>query len=579
MTNRPEVPNELIERFRSFSEWRTWVDKHSYIFSTEYIDTIIENIKLSGIIDPLTKKVVTPEYILIKHNNYRETIKADKLISRHRALLSEIKYIAEHGRNLLLSRQSKIYAPEALTDFALFLRGQFPHFLGSEFAETEQEKHAIYPIQAENLMSLSLKEASFNLVISNDVFEHVPDLDLCLREIARVLDDSGVLVSTFPFVFNRETGTIKAKLKDGQISHLTEAEYHGNPMKPDEGSLVFEIPGWDLVNRAINTGFEDAYLVIISSPQNGIVGKDISGIFVFVAIKKILEDSQIHQPVIANSYSRQNKFDAVAGLIGLPRSGTTVLTAAVGEHSKVKAVFEPWNSRKKNMPPTNIGIPQFVDVIGLDYKEEQLLFVKETATDLTYLEAIDFLLTDSENTGYKTRLIWLFRDPMHTFLSEVQARKEWWGETDLEATSDTFDKWAERSLNALRNIIEICQKYPTLCVEYEFFVSAPSETLQKVMAFLDLSFEETQLAYFKSMNKHEVKGDNNVRENPKAISNDSSIKRAAELETIRKVISKSKYFKQIEALCKAGGTLSTATSLSKLASQNFIGEVSDLLSK
>jgi SAM-dependent methyltransferase len=579
MINPPLVPTELIQRFRSFPEWKAFVENHLYIFSANYAEKMIDEIRLSGIIDPLSQQVILPEQIVIGHDNYRETIKSNKLISRHRALLFELKHIASQGMEHLLSRQSKIYAPEALTDFALFLRGMFPRFLGSEFAETKAEKQAIYPISSEDLTTLTLNTGAFDLVISNDVFEHVPDLDQCLCEVVRILNHSGVLISTFPFVFNREAGIIKAKLKEGKMEYLTEPEYHGNPMQPDKGSLVFEVPGWDLVKRARAAGFEEAYFAFISSVKHGIVGKDINGVFVFVAIKKALSSEHSHLPLIANLNSNKRKFDTVAGLIGLPRSGTTVFAAAVGDHSNVKAVFEPWNSRKKNMPSTHLGVEQLIDLIKLERKEERVLFVKETATDLVYLDAIDFLLTDAQKIGSNTRLIWLFRDPMHAFLSEVQARKEWWGEADLDASIETFNKWAARSLNGLRKMIEICQSHPTLCVGYESFVVAPSETLEAVMAFLDLSFDEAQLDYFNTLDKNEVRGDNNVKENPQAISNESSNRRAAELKNIRKVISKSEYFKQIEALCKAGSTILGTKPPTEVLSKKFIGKTNEILSK
>lgn len=579
MINPPLVPTELIQRFRSFPEWKAFVENHPYIFSANYAEKMIEGIRLSGIVDPLSQQVILPEQIIIGHDNYRETIKSNKLISRHRALLFELKHIALQGMEHLLSRQSKIYAPEALTDFALFFRGMFPRFLGSEFAEIEAERQAIYPISSEDLMALTFKTSTFDLVISNDVFEHVPDLDQCLSEVARILNSYGVLISTFPFVFNREAGIVKAKLKEGKIEYLTEPEYHGNPMQPDKGSLVFEVPGWDLVKRARAAGFEDAYFAFISSAKHGIAGKDINGVFVFVAMKKALSSEQSLPLPITHLNPNKSKFDTVAGLIGLPRSGTTVFAAAVGAHSNVKAVFEPWNSRKKNMPSTHLGVEQLIELIKLERKEERVLFVKETATDLVYLDAIDFLLTDAQKIGSNTRLIWLFRDPMHAFLSEVQARKEWWGEADLDASIETFNKWAARSLNGLRKMIEICQSHPTLCVGYESFVVAPSETLKAVMAFLDLSFDEAQLAYFNTLDKNEVRGDNNVKENPQAISNESSNRRAAELKNIRKVISKSEYFKQIEALCKMGNTVFADKPPSELVSEKFIGKVNDILSK
>ena len=45
---------------------------------------------------------------------------------------------------------------------------------------------------------IPFEDKSFDLVLSNQVFEHVPDMDIALAEIARVLKPAGVAVNVFP---------------------------------------------------------------------------------------------------------------------------------------------------------------------------------------------------------------------------------------------------------------------------------------------------------------------------------------------------------------------------------------------
>lgn len=549
MTNDSSLPYEIAAHFRSLAEWRDWANEHPYIFSADHARPILEHIQTTGIIDPLTNKFAPPQQIVIAHDNYRETIQADKLISRHRALLLEIKRIAEQGRHHLLTRKARIYAPEALTDFALYLSGMYPRFLGSEYAETEADKKAVYPIRTEDLTALSLESGEFDLVVSNEVFEHVPCLDQCLREIHRILNTSGVLVSTFPFAFNREKGVVKARVKGDQIEHLTEPEFHGNPMRPSEGSLVFELPAWDLVERAHAAGFDDAYFSFICSRRFGVLGKDLNGVFVFVATKQPLAAAEHIGPAPPAEAPAPHaaRRETVAALIGLPRSGTTVLAAAVGAHPEVKAVFEPWNSEKKSKPSTHLGYEQFVERFNVRVSDNQhVLFVKETAVDLLYVHAIDCLLSDA-SVHHDVKLIWLWRDPVHTFLSEVQARKQWWGSPDLEVNEETFTLWAVRSLRAYRRLITLAVRHPTLSVHYGTFVEKPGETLKVIMNFLGLEFIPAQLEYFKHSGNQPIRGDLNVANNPQLISSRSSELRAAEAERIIGIISPAKYYEKVEA--------------------------------
>lgn len=90
--------------------------------------------------------------------------------------------------------------------------------------------------------------------------------------------------STFPFTYG-ETGLVRARLKDGAIEHLAEPEYHGNPADPENGSLVFEVPGWDILKKSRAAGFSRAEMVYLSSFERGIAALDASGIMVLRCYK------------------------------------------------------------------------------------------------------------------------------------------------------------------------------------------------------------------------------------------------------------------------------------------------------
>ena len=54
-------------------------------------------------------------------------------------------------------------------------------------------------------------------------------------------------------------------------------------MLPNEGSLVFKIPGWDVLDEAKRAGFSDAGFIYIASREYGIVSSDHLGVLIFFA--------------------------------------------------------------------------------------------------------------------------------------------------------------------------------------------------------------------------------------------------------------------------------------------------------
>jgi SAM-dependent methyltransferase len=111
-----------------------------------------------------------------------------------------------------------------------------------------------------------------------------------LAEIARILRPDGYLISTFPFAYNSRHAIVKARHRPGsqpgrasETDLLTEAEYHGDPVHPERGSLVYQIPGWDILDQARRAGLSDPLIHWIASPSYGIVGQELPAVMVLVA--------------------------------------------------------------------------------------------------------------------------------------------------------------------------------------------------------------------------------------------------------------------------------------------------------
>ncbi len=101
-------------------------------------------------------------------------------------------------------------------------------------------------IRCENLEAMTFDDESFDLMITQDVMEHVFCPQSAFAEIARTLKTGGAHVFTVPFYQGRET-KIRARLSDGGIEYLDKPDYHGNPIDK-KGSLVTREWGDDLMD-------------------------------------------------------------------------------------------------------------------------------------------------------------------------------------------------------------------------------------------------------------------------------------------------------------------------------------------
>jgi SAM-dependent methyltransferase len=111
----------------------------------------------------------------------------------------------------------------------------------------------VWECGAEDARALSFGDASLGTIVSNDVFEHVPDIDRAPAECARALRPGGRLYFSIPFHERAET-VQRAALRDGEIVELLPPQYHENPIDP-KGSLVFYDYGWDILERCRRAGF------------------------------------------------------------------------------------------------------------------------------------------------------------------------------------------------------------------------------------------------------------------------------------------------------------------------------------
>jgi Methyltransferase domain len=93
-------------------------------------------------------------------------------------------------------------------------------------------------VRCENLEKMTFTDDSFDLMISQDVFEHVMNPADAFKEINRILKPGGAHIFTMPWYPKLKQTIQRARqIDNGEIEYLEEAIYHGNPIDSN-GSLV-----------------------------------------------------------------------------------------------------------------------------------------------------------------------------------------------------------------------------------------------------------------------------------------------------------------------------------------------------
>src|SRR5262249_37418532 len=145
--------------------------------------------------------------------------------------------------------------------------------IGSEYLGPDVPQGTVKQgVRHEDLQNLSLKDGTVDLVVTNDVAEHVPSPDAAFRELHRVLKPGGQDFMTTPFSCALAANVTPAAIVDGKLVHHLPAAYHGNPLSGDSTSLVFTDFGWEILTQLRDAGFSEAAVKVFWSYQYGHLG-------------------------------------------------------------------------------------------------------------------------------------------------------------------------------------------------------------------------------------------------------------------------------------------------------------------
>lgn len=232
---------------------------------------------------------------------------ADRLVER------ETMYCRRCGASLRIRRLAEVlilhYASEAETAAELIeepafrrldiaeinrlealhpILGSHPRLFYSEFREGAELGAFVDGVPSEDVSQLTYRDASFDLVLTSDTLEHVPDYRLALREIRRVLRPGGRHIFTVPAVPSRlETLTRATRTDDGELLFQAPPQYHGRGSGPlalaspaRRDFLAYHDFGMDLVDELRKMGFvPETHFYCDSDP-----GSDVALVFCAEAV-------------------------------------------------------------------------------------------------------------------------------------------------------------------------------------------------------------------------------------------------------------------------------------------------------
>ena len=211
--------------------------------------------------------------------NFRE-----RLLCPSCELNNRQRFMAHLVRTALAERDAadvSTYLHEQVTPFYAWAERELPgQTVGSEYVGHDVPGGTVVAgVRHEDALALSFDDESFDVIVSNEVFEHVPEIEPGFAEAARVLRPGGTMFMSIPFHAGADETVKRASLVDGEVVEHLPAEYHGNPMS-DEGSLVFYDHGWDVLDNLRAAGFADAHLLGYWSALYGYLGDGLQTVFV-----------------------------------------------------------------------------------------------------------------------------------------------------------------------------------------------------------------------------------------------------------------------------------------------------------
>lgn len=236
-----------------------------------------------------------------------------------------------------------------------------------------------------------------------------------------------------------------------------------------------------------------------------------------------------------------SRVDRFVAIVGLPRSGTTVLTALLDAHPELCLYYEPWNASRRDPPPVPADLDALLDWLAARFgfapaPAVRIVGFKETTilpgSTRWAVETVDRIAGASP-----TSVVWIHRDPILCLLSKLDGARKWWGHPDARFSEAGLVDYLREAGPALEALRALAERHGGWLVRYEALAAEPARLLPRLMAGLGADFDPRQLEYHRSgPQPHKVMGDVEVARAPAPLSAERERARQQEAAELRPIV-------------------------------------------
>lgn len=190
-------------------------------------------------------------------------------VPRERALMMALQSERPNWRALSIHESSPMDRGASV-----LLRRDCPKYVSSQYFPGIAPGTVHKGSRCENLEQQTFASETFDIVVTQDVMEHVFRPDRAHQEIWRTLKMGGVHIHTAPIYKDLVKSERRAEKDEanGTIHYLAAAEYHGNPVD-EKGALVTFHYGYDYADLIANWASYDVEIRRHNDRTHGVVAE------------------------------------------------------------------------------------------------------------------------------------------------------------------------------------------------------------------------------------------------------------------------------------------------------------------